>query len=276
MPEIIYPSEKEPQRFSFFRSQVLAAVLGVAVVGMGGYSIYEHHAAKTMAEQNAQIASSLKTTNAQVEQLTTKLNEMSNPQPPAPTAPKAVHTAKHSARRTKTRMVRTRDGQWKKIQVQLDAQGKAIESTRQDLASAKTELQGSIARTHDELVVLQRKGERNYTEFDVPKSKEFRTQGPVGIRLRKANVKNQYADLELMVDDVKLTKKHVNLYEPAMFYSPDTEQPIQVVINRITKDHIHGYVSAPKYRSSELNALQGASGGASAAQPQRVRMTAVQ
>jgi hypothetical protein len=37
-----------------------------------------------------------------------------------------------------------------------------------------------------------------------------------------------------------------------MFYQPDTELPIQVVINDITKDHIHGYVSAPKYRKSEL------------------------
>jgi hypothetical protein len=27
------------------------------------------------------------------------------------------------------------------------------------------------------------------------------------------------------------------------------------VINNITKDHIHGYVSAPKYRQSELTSM---------------------
>jgi hypothetical protein len=55
-----------------------------------------------------------------------------------------------------------------------------------------------------------------------------------------------------MVEDRDLVQKHVNLDQPVMFYQPDTELPIQVVINDITKDHIHGYVSAPKYRKSEL------------------------
>jgi hypothetical protein len=37
-----------------------------------------------------------------------------------------------------------------------------------------------------------------------------------------------------------------------MFYTPDSPQPVQLVINGIGKDHIHGYVSAPKYSQSEL------------------------
>jgi hypothetical protein len=141
------------------------------------------------------------------------------------------------------------------MQSQLDEQGNAIASTQQDLSSTKTELQGSIARTHGELVVLQRKGEHNYFEFDLDKTGQFRTEGPIGVRLRKSNVKHQYADLELLVDDVSLTKKHVNLYEPAMFYAADSEQPIQIVINSISKNHIHGYVSAPKYRRADLSAM---------------------
>ncbi len=138
------------------------------------------------------------------------------------------------------------------MQAQLDAQGKAIEETRGDLVSAKTELTGSIAKTHDELVVLEKKGERSYFEFDLQKSKQFAHEGPLGVSLRKANVKHQYADLELMVEDRDLTQKHVNLNQPVMFYQADSEQPLQVVVNDITRDHIHGYVSAPKYRKSEL------------------------
>ena len=153
------------------------------------------------------------------------------------------------------------DPRWKKFQAQLDAQTKAIddtrnglESTRQDLASTRTELQGSIAKTHDELVVLQRKGERNYYEFDIEKSKQFSHAGPVGVSLRKANTKHEYADLELMVDDLKISKKHLNLYEPAIFYPGDAQRPLELVINRISKNHIHGYISAPKYRDAELTA----------------------
>jgi hypothetical protein len=37
-----------------------------------------------------------------------------------------------------------------------------------------------------------------------------------------------------------------------MFYTHDSPQPVEVVINEIGKDHIHGYVSASKYRQSEL------------------------
>jgi hypothetical protein len=125
-------------------------------------------------------------------------------------------------------------------------------------------LTGSIARTHDELVLLQKKGERNYREFDVAKSKQFNFDGPVGIRLKKANVKHDYADLELMIDDRSLSQKHVNIYQPVMFYTPDIPQPIELVINSITKDHIRGYISSPKYRQSELAAMQTANAGASA------------
>ena len=146
------------------------------------------------------------------------------------------------------------------MQAQLDEQGKAIDATKQDLSSAKTELQGSIARTHDELVVLQKKGERNYVEFDLNKSKQFQSSGPIGLKLRKANQKHQFADLDLLVDDKSLTKKHVNLYEPAIFYAADSEQPVELVINQISKDHIHGYVSAPKYNRGELASMSQAAG----------------
>ncbi|HUO60805.1 MAG TPA: hypothetical protein VMU24_09070 [Candidatus Acidoferrales bacterium] len=235
------------------------AVLALAVVGAGGYSLHEHHLAKSATAENAQVIASLKSTNAQVEALTAKLNEMAAPKPEASPTPAAKPAASRAAAGTRPHKAATRaeDPRWKRFQTQLDAQGKSIDATRQDLDSAKTELNGSIARTHDELVVLQRKGERNYTEFDVDKSKRFSQHGPFGVKLKKASVKDQYADLELMVDDVRLVKKHVNLYEPATFLATDGDQPVQLVINKITKDHIHGYISAPKYAASELKAMAG-------------------
>ncbi|HEX8927222.1 MAG TPA: hypothetical protein VF786_15590, partial [Terriglobales bacterium] len=216
------------------------AVLALAAVGTGAYSFREHNVAKSAASQNAQMSASLKSTNAQVEALTAKINEMAAPKPEAtlppipdvsqPAAKPAAARATAASRPHKARKPAD-DPRWKKMQEQLDSQGKAIDQTREYVDSTKTELNGSIARTHDELVVLQRKGERNYAEFDIDKSKQFSQHGPVGVKLKKANVKNQYADLELMVDDVKLVKKHVNLYEPATFLATDGDQPIQVVIN---------------------------------------------
>ena len=154
---------------------------------------------------------------------------------------------------------RADDPRFKKLQEQLDAEGKAIDDTRSglattqgDLVNTRTELTGSIAHTHDELVLLQKKGERNYAEFDLSKQKEFKRAGIVQIRLKKSNERHQYADLEMMVNDRNLSQKHVNLFQPVMFYMPDSPQPVEIVINDIGKDHIHGYVSSSKYRQSEL------------------------
>jgi hypothetical protein len=150
---------------------------------------------------------------------------------------------------------RIEDPRWKKMQGQLDQQAKQIDATRQDLSSARTELQGSIATTHDELVLLEKKGERSYFEFDLDKGGQFTREGPVGVRLHKANTKHEYADLEMLVDDFKVSKKHVNIYEPVVFYAADSKVPVELVINSITKNHIHGYVSEPKYKGADLEAM---------------------
>lgn len=264
------------------------AVVGIA---LGAYALHEHSSAEKLAVENAQQTAALTATQHQLSDLTSKVNELaqvaaaqaslSNPAPqaaPQPAAP-VVKTHRSSA----PHRVRE-DSRYKKLQAQLDAQGKAIDQNRKDLegnlASTRTELTGSIAHTHDELVLLEKKGERSYAEFDLAKSKTFRREGPLELRLKKANNKHQYADLEMMVDDRNLSQKHVNLYQPVMFYTPDSPQPVEIVINQVDKDHIHGYVSASKYRKSELAAMaapadanaQGQASDANSQPPQRQKL----
>jgi hypothetical protein len=38
------------------------------------------------------------------------------------------------------------------------------------------------------------------------------------------------------------------------FYSAESKQPAELVINSITKNHIHGYVDESKYKSADLEA----------------------
>ncbi len=241
----------------------LAAVL---IAGSSvGYAVHEHHAAQALAVQNEQVSAALNATHNQLDALTAKVDQLAAraeaPPTPAP-VPAPAPAPAVTGRRPAASHPPVQDKRLKKLQSQVDAQGKEIEEARNDLASTRgdlvntrTELTGSIARTHDELVVLEKKGERNYFEFDIQKSKQFQHEGPVGISLRKANTKHQYADLQLMLDDQNLTQKHVNLFQPVMFYETDSPQPMEIVINSITKDHIHGYVSAPKYKRSELTAM---------------------
>jgi hypothetical protein len=151
----------------------------------------------------------------------------------------------------------------KQVQSQLADQQKQLKETQDQVAAAKSdlegklgstrdELNGSIAKTHDELVDLEKRGERSYFEFDLSKSKNFQREGPIQISLRKADAKHQSYDIMMLVDDHQLAKKKVVLYEPVWLHEADQPQPVQLVVNKIDKDRIHGYVSAPKYRESEL------------------------
>jgi chromosome segregation ATPase len=250
-------SSSLPAFLAHKRVVVIAAVLALGGA-LGGYAVHEYRSAQKLAAENEQTAAELNATRHQVSDLTAKVNMLvsrSEAQSYAPaqtaTAPRSAATRRHSD-----------DPRFKKLQSQIDAQNEAINQTRSDLASTqgdlnntRTELTGSIAHTHDELVLLEKKGERNYAEFDISKSKQFQREGPIEIRLKKADNRHQFADLELLVDDRNLSQKHVNLYQPVMYSTPDSPQPLEIVINSISKDHIHGYVSAPKYRQSELASM---------------------
>jgi hypothetical protein len=245
-----------PTSGSAVRSGGVTVALLIVLGAAAGYALHEHSVANRLAAQNNDVTAALNATRGQLEELTTKLNAMSAARPSNRTAASASPAVAY--RRplvAASRRHRIEDPRWNRIQGQLDEQKKQIESTQQDLASARTDLTGSIARTHDELVLLEKKGERSYFEFDIDKASQFHRDGPVGVRLRKASTKHEYADLELLVDDYKLTKKHVNIYEPVVFYAGDSKQPVELVINNISKNHIHGYVSASKYKPSELETM---------------------
>lgn len=249
-----------PQAMANRHIAVYAAVVALGSA-LGGYAVHEHRAAQNLSTQNVQTTAALNTAQHQLSDLSAKVDMLAaRATQPAPSTPSVQQSAQGTpGRRSSAARRPKQDPRFTKLQSQIDEQGKAIEQTRSelagtegDLANTRTELSGSIAHTHDELVLLEKKGERNFAEFDISKSKQFKREGPLSLRLKKANSGRQYADLDLIVDDRNLQQKHVNLYQPVMFSTPDSPQPVQVVINSIGKDHIHGYVSAPKYRQSEL------------------------
>jgi uncharacterized coiled-coil protein SlyX len=186
----------------------------------------------------------------------------------APTAPKPKPApAKRPAAKQRHTTV---DKRYAQLQAELTEQEKQLKETQEAVAknredlegsihSTRDELNGSIAKTHEELVALEKKGERSYFEFDLNKSKQFRRIGPITLSLRKADAKHKNFDIAMIVDDNELNKKKVNLYEPIWIHTENDSQPVQVVVNRIGKDLVHGYVSSPKYKPSELAAATSSS-----------------
>jgi len=265
--------ESHPSEFMSDARRVAPFLAAVLIAGAGIiFAVREHNNAQAVAaqrqalnDQNKLLNSELSATQNQLDALAAKVSALSTAGlPAAPTSPAPGAGSRPAA----GHRANANDPRFKKLQSQLDAQGKAIDAERSDLASTRTELTGSIARTHGELVVLEKKGERNYYEFDltrtgnfITRTSDFKREGPVSLSLKKADPRHGFADLALIVDDRNLSQKHINLYQPAMFYEPDTMQPVEIVINEISKNHIHGYVSAPKYRKSELAALSNSGNG---------------
>jgi len=142
----------------------------------------------------------------------------------------------------------------------LAANQRMIETTRTDLENQlgvkSGELAGSIAKTSEEVAELRKRGERDYFEFDLTKSKQVQRVGPVSLALRKADTKHRRYNLDMIVDDNKLEKKNVNVLEPVYVTASDRPQPLEVVVNRIDKDRVAGYISVPKYKRSELTSVE--------------------
>jgi len=245
----------------------LVVVLAGAAVISTSYLYYEKQHDRELETTNQSLSTSMTQLQNDLQAVKGQLSDLSTPRPPAPLTTPAQPPAVKARAKAPIHAKRTPppdDPRFKEIQTQLSDQQQQLASTREDLdktrddlqssvSSTKDELNGSIARTHDELVALQKRGEKNYYEFQIAKSKAFEKVGPLRLSLRKADAKHKRYDVTMLVDDNQLQKKSVNLYETVWLNLADRPQPLEVVVNQITKDHIQGYVSEPKYSKSELS-----------------------
>ena len=121
-----------------------------------------------------------------------------------------------------------------------------LDATREDLANSKKELTDQIAHNSGELAELRRRGDREYFEFDMNKSKEFAHIGDVLVQLKKSDVKRQKFDVVIQADDTSITKKDRTANEPVTFLVGPERSRYEFVVNYVDKDRIRGYLSTPK------------------------------
>jgi hypothetical protein len=124
-----------------------------------------------------------------------------------------------------------------------------LDATREDLKMARSEMGTLIARNHDEIDQLRRIGEREYVEFTIVGKNKPQKIANVTLELRGVNVKKNQFTLALMSEDKRLEKRDRSLNEPIFFYLSGTKLPQELVINKVGKDSISGYVSIPKANS---------------------------
>ena len=79
-------------------------------------------------------------------------------------------------------------------------------------------MSGLIAHNRDDLEELKRRGDRNYYEFKITKSKTPQRVGPVQVTLNKTDQKKSKYTMTVFVDDRSIEKKDKTAGEPVQFY----------------------------------------------------------
>jgi len=123
---------------------------------------------------------------------------------------------------------------------------KDLEATKEALMGTKGELTGAIARTHDELVALAHRTDRDYFEFNLARKGAKQKIGTLMVELARTNPKKNQYSINLYFDDKRTERKDKSINEPLYFYMQGASSALEMVINKLGKDSITGYVSAPK------------------------------
>ena len=84
---------------------------------------------------------------------------------------------------------------------------KDLEATKKALTGTKGELSGAIARTHDELVALAHRTDRDYFEFNLQRRHDRKKIGGIMIELLKTNRKRNLYTLNLFFDDKRTQRR---------------------------------------------------------------------
>jgi hypothetical protein len=124
-----------------------------------------------------------------------------------------------------------------------------LDSTKEDLKMARSEMGTLIARNHDEIDQLRRLGEREYVEFSIDGKNKPTKVGNVTVELKGVNEKNNRFTVVMTVEDKRFEKKNRALNEPVFFYTSGARFPEEMVINKAGKNTVSGYVSIPKANS---------------------------
>jgi cell division protein FtsB len=176
--------------------------------------------------------------------------------------------------------------QLKSSQEQIGAVATEVGSTKKDIEATKTDLEatkgrlersmgdmnvmsGLIAHNKDDLDELRRRGDRNYYEFTLQKSKFAQRVGPVQVSLIRTDPKKSKYTINVIADDKTIEKKDRTSGEPVQFYVKGSSRmaPYEIVVFDVGKNQITGYLATPKEGGGAAPAATAAPAPAAATTP---------
>jgi len=247
---------------------VLFGVLGV--LGYAGYSTQSRLTADLgkMQDQNKLLAAQLEQANGRLADLKGHLevteqrvgmsqSEIAKANSRAEAIRKEQQASDQKLSAQLTQAQKDNEEKLGAVATEVGGAKKDIEATRSDLEATKGKLDrslgdmnvmsGLIARNHDDLDELRRRGERNYYEFTLKKTKTPQRVGPIQMNLAKTDAKKSKYTLTVFADDREIEKKDKTSGEPVQFYVGNARTaPCEIVVFKVSKDQITGYLSTPK------------------------------
>jgi septal ring factor EnvC (AmiA/AmiB activator) len=120
---------------------------------------------------------------------------------------------------------------------------------RQDIEGAASSLESlgtAVEGNRQEIAGVKRSLDREYYNFELLKNGGIMKVFDIALTLKKVNFKDQRFTLEILADGKRINKKGQSINEPIYFYLEGQKKPYEVVVNRVDKNLVVGYLSVPK------------------------------
>ena len=263
-----YEAAGTPRWISILLVLIAAAIV---VLGIAGYST-ETRLSQDLAkqqEQNKILTAQLDQANTRIADLKSKMeittqrmgltqSELAQAKSRAESIRKEQQTADDKLTAQLTQVQKESEEKIGAVATEVGGAKKDIEATKSDLEATKGKLErslgdmnvmsGLIAHNKDDLDELRRRGDRNYYEFTLTKSKNAQRVGPVQMSLNRTDPKKAKYTLTVVADDKTIEKKDKTSGEPVQFYVKGSARmaPYEIVVFDVGKNQITGYLATPK------------------------------
>lgn len=127
-------------------------------------------------------------------------------------------------------------------QTELAKTAALLKSVRGDLGVPS----GPVATNSRELAVLRGAGERDYHEFVLNRTGNPAPVGSVSILLKGTDPRRSRYTIDVVAGGQRFEKKDRQVNEPVQFYASKSWRLYEIVVNRVEKDQIAGYLAVPK------------------------------
>jgi cell division protein FtsB len=263
-----YESTGTPRWIAVLFGVVIAAL---AVIGVAGYST-QSRMGQDLAEQQKQnkvLTAQLEQANSRIADLKSQVeittqrmgltqSEIAKAKSRAETIVKEQQAADQKLTAQLSQAQKENEEKIGAVATEVGGAKKDIEATKTDLEATKGKLErslgdmnvmsGLIAHNRDDLEDLRRRGDRNYYEFTLQRSKNAQRVGPVQMSLNKTDPRKAKYTITVVADDKTIEKKDKTSGEPVQFYVKGSARmaPYEIVVFDVGKNQITGYLATPK------------------------------